>query len=153
MRATDLYEKIDLIRLTGWQSHQQALTNLQEIDGLDELHEKFDSKLSGIKKAVNKMLDIETKGASFDYEAPPKKIHLFPGVTNLTIHKNIENAMSALERMKEQIKAGGWGVVDTRNNKRHKMNTSGKSLFTKAIKDAKALMEVYEAYEEDLEDE
>lgn len=151
MRIVDVHEKVDLIRRALWEAHQGALSNLDEIEGLDEAHEKADAKLTGIKKVMNKLIKASSDGASFTYDFPPK-ISPSSGVTNLTINVGVKNAKNALGTLRDQIKKGGWGVVDTSSNKRHVLNNTGKGLFTKGLKDMDVIMGLLENYEEDLDD-
>jgi len=152
MRIVDFHEKVDLIRRAGWEAHQQALSNLQEVEGLDELHEKFDAKLVGLKKMANKFIGVESNGASFQYGMPPKTSPS-NAVTNLTIATGMTTTVGAIERLRDALKTKGWGLVDTQKNNRHKINNNGKSWFTKAIAEATALVDLYSAYEEDIDED
>ena len=145
MKINDVHIALDLQRRAGWEAHQQALTNLNEIEGLDALHAKYDSKIVGLKKALNKAQGAEAGNSKFEYNAPPKTV-ANPRITNITIHQGLSLARHAIEKTKDNLDKRSWTVIDPRGNKPHKLGASAKKSLTEALKAADELLKVYAEY-------
>lgn len=140
MNYLSLIEYLEVSKLDLKKAHQQAISNQLSSEEKDEAFESAHKKICSIIAGVYKEVSFEPSEAEYER---PHLIHPNKNVNNGSVANQISALLGNLTKIQEELKLKKYSLVDKSTNKFMTLNNPTKSVYTKALKDLKALIVVF----------